>query len=73
MDNGATLAIGILQGQATAVSDGSYKQGLGTSGFILQGCQRKLGILGSNIVLGNTNEQSSYRSKLAGILGSIAI
>ena len=72
-DDGAALAMGIIQGHATAVNDGSYKNNVGTSGFILRGANRTLGAVGANAVPGNPEEQSSYRSELAGISGSLAI
>ena len=72
-DEGQSLATAILQGCATAVSNGSYKDQLGTSGFILRGLNCTLSIAGTNIVPGNPNEQSSYHSELAGIKGSLAV
>jgi hypothetical protein len=72
-DEGFTLAQGIISGQATAVSDGSYKDYIGTSGFVLRGRQRQIGAVGDNVVPGNPQEQSSYRSELAGISGILAI
>lgn len=72
-DDGFSLAMGIIQGTATAVSDGSFKGHIGTSGFVLRGVQGMLAAIGSNVVPGNPDEQSSYRSELAGISGIIAI
>jgi hypothetical protein len=72
-DDGMTLAMGLIQGNATAVSDGSYKDNLGTSGFVLCGPRRKLAAIGSNVVPGNPDEQSSYRSELVGISGVLAV
>ena len=72
-DNGQALAMAIITGQATAVSDGSYKSSLGTSAFILRGAQRKLGFMGTNVVPGNPEDHSSYRSELAGISGILAV
>lgn len=72
-DEGQILAAGIIQGNATAVSDGSFKDQLGTSGFILRGSQRQLSVIGDNVVLGSPTEQSSYRSELAGISGILAV
>lgn len=72
-DDGYTIADGILRGAATAVSDGSYKDCIGTSGFILRGANRTIGAIGDNVVPGNPNEQSSYRSELAGISGVLAV
>lgn len=72
-DEGLALAEGIISGTATAVSDGSYKNGIGTSGFVLRGAMRRLGAIGDNVVPGNPCEQSSYRSELAGISGVLAV
>lgn len=69
--------MGIISGQATAVSDGSFKEvkgdRFGTSSFVLRGANRAAGALGVNSVPGNYHEQSAYRSELAGISGSLAI
>jgi hypothetical protein len=65
-DEGFILADGIIKGVAMAVSDGSYKNHIGTSGFILRGANRQIGAIGDNVVPGNPHEQSSYRSELAG-------
>jgi hypothetical protein len=72
-DEGFILADGIIKGVATAVSDGSYKNHIGTSGFILRGANRQIGAIGDNVVPGNPHEQSSYRSELAGISGVLAL
>jgi hypothetical protein len=73
VDQGLILAQGILAGEVMAVSDGSFKDQYGTSGFVLQGSNRQLGAIGVNAVPGNQDEHSSYRSELAGISGSLAI
>ena len=67
------LAMGIIKGNATAVSDGSFKDHMGTSGFVLRGSNKEIVSTGANTVPGNPNEQSSYRSELAGISGTLAI
>jgi hypothetical protein len=72
-EEGVVLAEAIKLGTATAVSDGSFRYPIGTSGFILRGLNRKLAAIGVNTVPGNVNEQSSFRSELAGISGIIAI
>ena len=64
--------MGILMGTATVVSDGSFKNHIDTSAFVLRGPNRQLSVLGTNVVLGNPSEQSSNRSELAGISGSLA-
>jgi hypothetical protein len=72
-NKGFILADGIIKGVATAVSDGSYKNHIGRSGFILRGANRQIGAIGDNVVPGNPQEQSSYRSELAGISGILAL
>jgi hypothetical protein len=74
-DNGNSLAAAILRGDARAVSDGSFKNSMGTSSSILfHSCSTDPNrIVSVNAVPGNPNEQSAYRSELAGISGSLAI
>ena len=72
-NEGLDLAMGIISGHATAVSDGSYKDNFGTSAFVLRGAHRSGGAIGVNAVPGEPGNQSSYRSELAGISGSLAI
>jgi hypothetical protein len=63
----------IKAGTASAVSDGSFKNCNGTSAFML--CSERLEnrIIGVNAVPGAADEQSAYRSELAGVSGSIHI
>jgi hypothetical protein len=72
-NDGLSLATGIICGTPTAVSDRSYKDKIGTSGFVLRGSFSQPAILGNNIVPSNPEKQSSYRSELAGISGVLAI
>ena len=72
-DNGLDLALGITQGNATAISDGSYKEQYGASCSILRGPNRTKRIITINAVPGPPDAQSAYRSKLAGISGSLLI
>ena len=74
-DNGRSLAAAILQGKARAVSDGSFKNAMGTSSSILfhSRANDPNRIISVNAVPGNANEQSAYRSELAGVSGSLAI
>jgi ribonuclease HI len=74
-DNGTALAAAILRGEAKAVSDGSFKNAQGTSASILfhESSKEPNRIVSVNSVPGNWNEQSAYRSELAGISGSLAI
>lgn len=57
---------------AIAVSDGSYKEGFGTSAWVIQGKDENHEARGVNVVPGHTTDQSAYRSKLAGIHGIVA-
>ena len=72
-DNGAAIAQLIQEGQAIAVSDGSYDQGISTSAFVLTSrtkpTQPLANVTGSNVVPGNPSEQDSYRAELGGIMG----
>ena len=72
-DDGIDLARGIIQGTATAISDGSYKQDYGTSCSILRGSNSSQRIITVNMVPGPIDAQSAYRSELAGISGSLLI
>jgi hypothetical protein len=72
IDNGASLAAAIIRRNATAVSDGSYKDQLGTSATILRSPgDRSAAILSVNRVPGLPSDQSAYRSELAGVLASL--
>jgi hypothetical protein len=72
-DDGVDLANNIRQGTATAISDGSYQSSLGTSAFVLRSTGNVTKICGLNAVPGPKETQSAYRSKLAGVSGSLAI
>jgi hypothetical protein len=75
VDNGRSFAAAILRGEAKAVSDGSFKDSMGTSASILYHSHANdpNRMVGVNAVPGNCQEQSAYRSELAGISGSLAI
>jgi hypothetical protein len=72
-DEGADFASAIIQGTATAISDGSYKDGVGASAFILRDDNRDIRIQGVNAVPGQEETQSAYPSELSGVSGSLAI
>jgi hypothetical protein len=70
------MAQGIQAGSSVAVTDGSFLEGspIGTSGFVLcptiDHIQTDTGVLiGANQVPGALEDQSAYRSELAGIEG----
>ena len=71
-DDGHNLASAIQDGTATAISDGSYKDGYGSSCSVLRGHNRTR-IITINSVPGPTDSQSAYRSELAGISGSLLV
>jgi hypothetical protein len=67
------MAKAIQNGTAIAVSDGSYKDGRGAAAFILETSnqfQTAGRIVGVNSTPGETEDQSSYRSKLEESQGS---
>lgn len=70
-DEGLEMADAIRQGYAKAVSDGSYKDQQGTSGFCLFGHTDAISLASVNGVPGSPSVQSAYRSELAGIAGII--
>ena len=80
-DEGNSLAQGILSGTASVVSDGSYKEDTpigpaGSSSCIIAPSMthdRSTYTQGSNWVPGLPEDQSSYRSGLAGVLAAFAI
>jgi len=60
---------------AIAVCGGSFKEGKGASAWVLEGEGGKSSnrMVGRNIVPGHAEDQSAYRSELAGILGVVSI
>jgi hypothetical protein len=72
-DGGRNVALAIINGTAKAISDGSFKDSMGTSASILYGNDPTSKITTVNGVPGNDDEQSAYRSELAGIEGTLAV
>jgi hypothetical protein len=73
-DEGKGIAQAIKNGTAIAVSDGSYKDGKGTAAFILEisdNFNEKDRMVGVNSIPGETEDQSSYRSKIGGVSGIV--
>ncbi len=66
-DDGSMIAQAILHGDAIAVSDGSFKDHYGTAVWVIEGGDQRGRILGRVIVPGGAEDQSAYRSELAGI------
>ena len=67
------MAAALLRRDARAVSDGSYKEGHGTSAFVLHGDRPDKAIRGANVVPGSTAEQCAYRSELCGVVGILTV
>lgn len=64
----------IRMNRAFAVTDGSFKNKQGTSAFTVRTTgQENVGIVGVNMVPGDSDTQCAYRSELAGILGVLAL
>jgi hypothetical protein len=68
-DDGRTIAQAIRDGTAIAVSDGSFKDCVGTASWVVEGSSPSHRIRGDNIVPGDTENQVSYRSELSGLYG----
>jgi hypothetical protein len=71
-DNGEEIAKA-LHRTAVAVCDGSFKNGVGSSTWFIEGNSTAHRIKGWNFVPGSTYEQSPYRSELAGLLGVVSM
>jgi hypothetical protein len=69
-DEGVIVAAALRSGTALGISDGSFKNGRCTSAVILEGPTKAQGrIIGTNrVVPGRSQDQSSYRGELGGIL-----
>jgi hypothetical protein len=67
----ATLAQDIKNGDAIAVSDGSFKDQLGTAAWTIEGRDAspttKTSVEGSCVIPGNPEDQGAYRSELGGL------
>ena len=72
-DNGRSVAMAILKGTARAISDGSFRDQLGTSSTVIYGDEEHNRMISVNAVPGHRQEQRAYRSELAGIKGALAI
>ncbi|MGL4352199.1 MAG: hypothetical protein ACRCT2_16895, partial [Plesiomonas shigelloides] len=70
-DNGNAIAAAIRARTAVAVSDGSLKNNLGTSAFVLVGDTDEGCITGANQVPGKISTGDSHRCELSGIYGVV--
>ena len=71
--NGLSVAMAILNGSAKAISDGSYKDKMGTLATVIYGDDKTKRMMCVNAPPGHADEQSAYRSELAGIEGTLAL
>ena len=67
--DGADVVAAIIAGTAIAVSDGSFKDSFGTSAWTVRGDTSDQFLTGVNVVPGSDEDQSAFRSELAGIYG----
>ena len=73
-DNGLEIATALKLGTAIAVSDGSFKDYHGTAAFVLEGANTREGrIVGVNVIPGEEESQSAYRSELGGVAGILEV
>ena len=70
-DEGAHVAQAIASGTARGVSDGSFKEGRGTSAFVFHGSDPNLTVAGANFLPGTRETQSAYRSEAGGYYGAL--
>ena len=61
------------KGTLVGVSDGSYKEGIGTASYIIENLSGTERIIGLIEVPGHEDEQDSYRSELAGLYGIVLV
>jgi hypothetical protein len=72
-NNGIRVAQAIQDGTAIAISNGSFKEGFGTSALVIEASDSTDNIITVNVVPGNLADQGSYRSELASIFGQITL
>jgi hypothetical protein len=72
--HGIDIARALIQGNAIAICDGSYKDHFGTAGFVLQRWdQQQRRILGANVTPGHASDQNPYRSEIGGIFAIVVV
>jgi hypothetical protein len=67
------VAQAIRDGTAIAISDGSFKEGFGTSALVIEASDSTDNIIAVNVVPRNLDDQGSYHIELAGIFGQITL
>jgi len=70
-DNGKALAASLNTTRVLAVSDGSYKENLGTAAWVITNEAGTTRITGKTSIPGPPSQQCSYRSKLGGIYSTV--
>jgi len=71
LDNGKLIAVTLANGKCLAICDGSYQSELGTAAWIITDELESGYVQGSTWVPGILDDQSAYRSELAGIYSII--
>ena len=71
-DDGNSLAVALMKGEAIAVSDGSFKDKFGTSAWTIRGQDETVFMTGVNISPGQPDNQSAFRSELSGLYGAVS-
>jgi hypothetical protein len=72
-DEGQLIAEAIKNGDAIAVSDGSFKDGFGTAAYVIETDYCRGRMTGKVITPGGLTDQSPYRSELSGILSILVL
>jgi hypothetical protein len=73
-DNGKKIAGTMIQGNAVAVCDGSYKDQFGTAGFVIQKWDSWIEyVTGAHVMPGHPDNINQYQSKIGGILAIVAV
>ena len=67
------MATALSTGSCLLVCDGSLKDRVGTSAFVLCDAATQSRIIGVNIVPGPLQDGDSYRCELAGLYGSVLL
>jgi len=68
-----SLRLDLWNGHGYAVSDGSYKSGNGAAAWIIEGMTAANRLTGVCYTPGCTDDNSSFRSELAGLLGLLHV
>ena len=72
-DDGADIARSLQHGTTITVSDGSFKEGFRTAAYTILGEAPARRLVVINVTPGRKEDIDSYRSKLGGLYGVIAV